>query len=310
MILKWWQRFPIRTRSNDMDEINMNESKNKTCLISLDVEEWFQVENFKGVIKESDWPVYTSSVLKNTQKLLLLFKKYDVRATFFLLGWIAEKLPELLTEIISSGHEIASHGYGHTLINKMKTADIMNDISKSKNIIEEITNTKVWGYRAPSFSINDELIEILGDLGFAYDSSYNPFSFNDRYGTLNTPMENVKDIFQLHNNLYEIPVSSVKILNKDIPISGGAYFRLIPFTVFKRMVKAKLKKVDLYTFYLHPWEIEPEQPRIKNIPLNYRIRHYTGLSRTKRKLEKLIIFLKQQGCQFLTMSDYIQQITK
>lgn len=293
-----------------MEEMKMDTRDIKTCLISLDVEEWFQVENFKRVINKSDWQGYKSSVMENTRNTLLLFKKYDVRATFFILGWIAERLPELVTEIVTSGHEIASHGYGHDLISNLENSEIYNDISKSKNIIEKISNIKVLGYRAPSFSISDQLIEILGDLGFKYDSSYNPFSLNDRYGTLNTPMRNAKDIYRLYNDLYEIPVSSLKLLKREIPISGGAYFRIIPFTIFSRMVKSKLQKEDLYTFYLHPWEIEPGQPRIRNIPFNYRFRHYTGLSRTKGKFEKLIVFLKNQGCQFLTMKDYINMIEK
>jgi len=278
----------------------------KYCLLTFDIEEWYQVENFKILIDYKDWHNKPSSVFTNTNRIIEILDDFNIKATFFILGWIAENYPDLVKFIHDNGHEIASHGYNHELVTSLDDKTVKSDIEKSKYLLENLIGDQLLGYRAPSFSIRDNLINILSELGFKYDSSFNPFQLNNRYGSLNLPTKKTGHIYQFANDLYEIPVSTLKVFNIDIPISGGAYFRLIPHRIFQKLVKIQLKKYNIYTFYLHPWELEPEQPRIKNIPINYRIRHYTGLSRTKIKLEKLIAFLKSQECKFLTMSEYIK----
>ncbi len=282
----------------------------KYCLFTFDVEEWFQVENFKSVIKRGDWENKQSSVQENTRKILDILKEHQIESTFFILGWIAEMFPKLIEDIKACGHEIASHGYKHDLVSTLDDQVIYDDVKKSRSILENIIGEKIIGYRAPSFSVTNNLINILSDLGFSYDSSYNPFQLNDRYGSITVPDKKTSHIYQLENGLYEVPASTIGLHRYEFPISGGAYFRLLPFTLFKSLVRYKIRQDNIYCFYLHPWELEPEQPRVTNIPLNYRLRHYTGLAKTTNKLNKLITCLKDDGCKFMTIQNYINTIVK
>jgi polysaccharide deacetylase family protein (PEP-CTERM system associated) len=286
----------------------MKEMPPKYCIFTFDIEEWFQVENLKESISKEDWNHKKSSVEQNTNKILSILSKYNIPATFFVLGWIAEKYPDLVRKIVSKGHEIACHGFGHDLIYKLKEKQIYDDILKSKKLLEDISGQEIIGYRAPSFSVNDILIEVLKRQDFKYDSSYSPFSLNKRYGKINRTMVKINNHFKFDNDLEEIPLSMLKIFNFDLPIAGGAYFRLLPYWLFRYFVKRKINRDRFYVFYLHPWEFEPDQPRIKNIRLNHRIRHYTGLKHTEQKMERLIQYLKDFNCKFLTMRDYVNEI--
>jgi polysaccharide deacetylase family protein (PEP-CTERM system associated) len=279
---------------------------NCSCALTFDIEEWFQVENLRDAIKKKDWWEIRSTVANNTHRIIEILEELEISATFFILGWVAEKAPELVRTINIHGHEIASHGSDHKLTYSLSDHDLQFDIQRSKSLLEEIIGKDVTGYRAPNFSVDERLIKILQHLGFRYDSSYNPFKLNKRYGTLQLPEQSEKTIYKLSNSFYEIPLSTVNLLGQHIPMAGGAYFRLFPSIIFNCLVKQKIKRDGFYNFYLHPWEFEPEQPRIKNIPLNYRIRHYTGLKKTGKKLEKLIVLLKSQGCEFVTLRDYVK----
>ncbi len=279
--------------------------KTKTCLLTFDIEEWFQVENLRNAIPKSDWDFQHSSVVNNTIKILNILKINDIKATFFVLGLVVEKNPEIVKMISQDGHEVASHGYGHDLTYNLDETQLFDDIKKSKEILEQLIGNKVVTYRAPNFSVNERLVKVLYNLGFKYDSSYNPFQLNSRYGKLENPEKTHNSIFKLKDDFFEIPLSTLKIHNQNIPMAGGAYFRIIPFFIFKQLAKMKLEKDGVYNFYLHPWEFEPEQPRIKKIKLNYRLRHYTGLKRTEIKFEKLIKYLRKQNCQFYTISEFI-----
>jgi len=284
----------------------MKNNTMKTCLITIDVEEWFQVHNFNNVISREDWDIRESSVVKNTSVILDILRKHNVQATFFVLGWVAEKFPDLIRKIIAGGHEVASHGYNHYLVHAQNYDAVRDDIIKSKQILEDAAGTKVIGYRAPSFSVDDKLIDILKDLSFLYDSSYNAFKLNQRYGSLDLPESNMNGIIQFKNGIYEIPVSSLRITGATVPIGGGAYFRLLPFTIFSRLAYIKLKSDNVYNFYLHPWEFEPEQPRIRNIRFDYKLRHYSGLEKTASKFEKFIQYLKKKNCKFITIQKYLE----
>ena len=286
----------------------MNKLKIKGCTLSFDVEEWFQVENLRGAIKKNEWESKTSSVEKNTDIIMEILSENNISATFFILGWIAEKNPNLVKVIARNGHEIASHGNTHDLTYDLSAEQLRTDISISKTKLENLIGNEISGYRAPNFSINDRLVDILIESGFKYDSSYNPFKLNKRYGSLNIPMSPIGDIYIINDTLYEIPLSTLGIFSLQFPIAGGAYFRLLPSFLFKQFVKKEIQKNNFYNFYLHPWEFEPGQPRIKNIKFNYKIRHYTGLKNTAKKFSQFILFLKGMNCEFLTMSNYISDL--
>jgi polysaccharide deacetylase family protein (PEP-CTERM system associated) len=285
----------------------MDSNNTKTCLLTFDVEEWFQVENLRAAIPRDDWAKYPSSVLKNTEQILTLLQKHNLTATFFILGWVAERQPETVRIIARQGHEIACHGYNHDLTMQLSDSELKADISNSKTILEKLSGQKISGYRAPNFSVNDRLINVLKETGFSYDSSLNLFKLNPRHGTITMKYSQKNSILALENGLFEIPISTLQYRSRHFPLGGGAYFRLMPLMLFSRLVKRKLIRDNLYNFYLHPWEFEPDQPRIKKIKLNYRIRHYTNLKKTAVKFEEFISILKDYGCAFATMNQYLSR---
>ena len=272
----------------------------------MDVEEWFQVENLKSAISCDNWETLKSSVALNIDHILELFLKHNVQATFFILGWVAERNPLMIKRIFDNGHEIASHGYGHRISGSLQNGLLREDIQKSKHILEDLTGIPITGYRAPNFSVNDEVIDIIKDLGFTYDSSYNPFQMHSRYGHFDRYTIRDSNIFNLGNGLFEIPIASYKFGRFHIPIGGGAYFRIFPYVLFKYLALAKGRRDGLYNFYTHPWEFEPDQPRINDISFNHRLRHYTGLKKTANRLEKLIAVFKQKDFKFITMQEYVK----
>jgi len=261
----------------------------ESCLLSFDIEDWFQVENLKGAIDKKDWKEKELRVDKNTQKLLQILDENNTKATFFVLGWIAERVPELIFDIAGKGHEIASHGCEHELLYEIGEKKFREDIQKSKEILKNITGKNPIGYRAPSFSITDWAIEILREEGFIYDSSLFPADFHDRYGKIEgLEVDPNKAVFKISENFYEITIPVLKFMNKKIPWGGGGYFRILPYQIYKRGIKKILNDYSSFLFYLHPWELDPTQPRIKKIKWHYKLRHYTGLKSTENKLRKLL----------------------
>ena len=255
-------------------------------IISIDVEDWFQVENLREQIPPSTWRQQEYRVERNTEILLDILSQCRVKATFFVLGWIAKKSKNLIRLIHSEGHEIASHGYGHILNSQLYNNKILNDLKLSKNILEDILGIRIIGYRAPSFSIDDNILELIAKADYLYDSSLNTFSLHGRYGSLplydyDKPFDFIKTNY---GTIMEIPVSNMKLNKYFVPWSGGGYFRIIPFPIFCRGVDLILKKTGVYSMYLHPWEIDDEQPRLRNLRLHYRLRHYINLKNTKSKL--------------------------
>jgi len=254
--------------------------------LSFDIEDWFQVENLKDAISFKQWEGCDLRVIQNTRRILSLLEKHQTRATFFVLGWIAEKCPSLIKEITAGGHEIASHGYGHELLYKLTPNEFYKDIKRSKEILESITATPILGYRAPSFSITPEskwAIDVLKDLGFTYDSSIFPTSFHNRYGfngSSSLP-------FRFGNGLFEIPLSTYRFGGANFPLAGGGYFRLFPYAYFRHFFQRLNKHGKPIVFYLHPWELDPGQPKMK-VRFNYRLRHYVNLEKTEKRLEKLL----------------------
>ena len=273
-------------------------------LITVDLEDWFQVENLRSIFPHDTWDECELRVVESTKRLLELFESYNVRATFFVLGWLAERLPELIRLIHEKGHEIASHGYNHVLCYELDDLELLRDIEKSKKILEGITSERVYGYRAPSFSINKILVRTLETLGFIYDSSFNDFNVHGRYGSLEGDWQIVKPgLLKNKKGLFELPISNLKFLGKTIPWGGGGYFRLIPLSIFNRGVKNILKKQGSYLFYCHPWEFDSKQPRVNSLCMNHRFRHYVGIN---RNLEKLNSFLNAfADNRFITCSQLV-----
>ena len=302
----------------------------KTILLTIDVEDWFQVENFKSYIPFSSWDFYELRVEKNVHRLLDLFDSFGsfphstlhapsslrpepkVRTTFFILSWIAERLPNLVREISGRGHEVASHGCNHELSNKMDLHALRNDLLQSKKHLEDIIGSQVYGYRAPSFSINNDVLALIQDCGYTYDSSYNSFALNKRYGTADLSESAKMGVaYKISDKLFEIPISNLEfnINNSKCPLpwGGGGYFRLIPLILFRHGVERILLEQDAYMFYMHPWEIDPGQPRVKNASPGYKFRHYINLNRTQNKLKKLIENFS--FCRFDTCQGYLDFCT-
>ncbi|BHH86300.1 XrtA system polysaccharide deacetylase [Desulforhopalus sp. 52FAK] len=277
-------------------------------LLTFDVEDWFQVENFKEYIPFSSWPSLEQRVNSNTFTLLDLLDDAPtkVEATFFILGWVAERHPDLVSEITKRGHEVASHGYNHKLCYQQTADELYSDLDRSKKLLEDITGQEVLGYRAPSFSITDEALTIVQKVGYTYDSSYNSYDKHGRYGTLTLPHAEKQNqpIHKVSPSFYEIPVSNLTLKGKIIPWGGGGYFRLLPSYLHRAGVSHILKENGCYTFYMHPWEIDPGQPRVKSAKAAFRFRHYINLSNTKKKLTHFIA--SQSKISFLSCSEFIK----
>lgn len=253
--------------------------------LTIDVEEYFQVEAFANEVSKDDWQLMTSRIEYQTKLILDLLAKTQSKATFFILGWVAQKHPDLVKEIATRGHEIASHGMMHTHISKQTQSQFAEDITQAKLLLEDIIGEQVDGYRAPSFSIsvdNDWAHDAIAQAGYKYSSSIYPVK-HDIYGAPECEIEP----FYLPNGLLEIPVSVGKVKGKNVPIAGGGYYRLMPYMLFKLLLKS-LQQNNHYMFYTHPWEFDPEQPRIKS---NWKseFRHYINQNKMLGKLEKLVL---------------------
>jgi polysaccharide deacetylase family protein (PEP-CTERM system associated) len=255
--------------------------------MSIDIEDWFQVENLREVIERDTWNERQLRVERNVDRMLELMADAGVRSTCFVLGWIAERCPSLIRRIAAEGHEIASHGYGHELLGVLSHDQFRADVERSKNLLEELTGTEVIGYRAPAFSITDWAIPILADLGFAYDSSAFPTIAHDRYGRL-TGMDASRPVVELRPGFHEICVSCLTLGSRGVPWGGGGYFRLIPYPVFRRGITRILRAGQPYVFYIHPWEIDPGQPRVDGLSRRSRFRHYVGLETCERRFGSLL----------------------
>lgn len=255
--------------------------------LSFDVEDWFNVENLREACPAGSWDSFELRVEANTDRILGLLAKHGAKATFFVLGWIAEKRPGLVKSIADAGHEVASHGYSHQLITRMTKESFRDDVERSKRLLEDITGLKVAGYRAPNFSITDSTawaLDILRGAGFEYDSSIFPTSFHDRYGFKNI---DGCGIFKFENGLAEIPLSVYRIAGFNFPVAGGAYFRLLPYAALRAAYRGMNRGGKPFVFYLHPWEMDEGQPRV-DVKASYRLRHYGNIARTAHKMERLL----------------------
>jgi polysaccharide deacetylase family protein (PEP-CTERM system associated) len=257
--------------------------------MSVDVEDYFHVSAFDGVVPRRDWERMPSRVVANTERLLALFDEFRVRATFFVLGWVGERFPALVKSIAGRGHEIASHGYGHRLVYDQTLHAFREDVRRSKGLLEDISGGRVAGYRAPSYSITPRslwALDVLLEEGYEYDASIFPIR-HDRYGI---PVSGRRPyvIRRQIGTLVEIPGSTTRIAQMNLPVAGGGYFRLLPYW-WTRWGIARINRLERLpaVFYLHPWEIDPEQPKLPADRLG-RFRHYTNLSQTEQRLRRLL----------------------
>lgn len=257
--------------------------------MSIDVEDWFHVENLRPVIARDTWDSRELRVERNTDRMLELMARHEVKCTCFVLGWVAERCPRLIQRIAAAGHEIASHGYGHELIYNLSRERFRQDILRANGLLEDLTGAKIRGYRAPSFSITDWAIDVLAESGLEYDSSAFPTVAHDRYGRL-TGMVAGQSLVELREGFTEICVSCLNVRGRGIPWGGGGYFRMIPYPVFRRGVTRILESGQPYVFYIHPWEIDPGQPRMsrRGLRRSHWFRHYVNVARCEARWDKLL----------------------
>jgi polysaccharide deacetylase family protein (PEP-CTERM system associated) len=258
--------------------------------MTVDVEDYFQVSAFEPVIERSQWDQLDHRVENNTRNILDLFAKNGIKATFFTLGWVAERYPDLIRRIVREGHELACHGYEHIRVTEQTPEQFRQDIIKAKKLLEDIAGAEVKGYRAASYSINKAnqqwAHEILSEAGFHYSSSVYPVK-HDLYGIPDAPRFAYHPL--VNQSLLEIPITTIPVYQKNIPCGGGGFFRFYPYGFSRwaiRRINQKEKQSAI--FYFHPWEIDPGQPRQHNIPLKTRFRHYLNLGRMEQRLEKLL----------------------
>ena len=257
-------------------------------VVSVDVEDYFHAEAFSSVTNRSLWNSYTSRVEANTRRLLELLASLDVHGTFFVVGWVAERFPGLVREIAAGGHELGCHSYWHRLIYKLDPAEFREDTRRAKDVIEQIWGQAVNVYRAPTYSVIDRSVwalEILAELGFSSDSSIYPIH-HDRYGMPDAPRAPFR--FQTPSGpLTEFPLTTFRLAGHNLPVGGGGYLRLLP-KMYTRLGLNQVQKEGLpVVIYIHPWEVDPEQPRLP-VSLSTRLRHYTNLSRTFERLRSLL----------------------
>lgn len=256
--------------------------------LTIDVEEHFQVHAFERVVNRSTWDRYASRVTANTRRILALLAEYDVRATFFVLGWVADRHPDLVKEIAARGHELATHGYWHELVYRQTPDEFAADLCQSLEAIGRACNgLQPLGYRAPSFSITEQslwALDVLRDHGIIYDSSIFPLAAHDRYGIKNAS----RFANKTHSGLWEFPVSTIRLGKQNWPVAGGGYFRLFPLWITRHAMHRLNAQKHPAVVYLHPWEFDPDQPRIPGAPWLSRFRHYVNIGKTESRLKALL----------------------
>ncbi len=259
-------------------------------VFSVDVEDYFQVEAFTSVVERSSWENYATRVEANTDRVLELLARRGVRGTFFVLGWVASRYPGIVRAIASQGHEIASHGMTHRLIYRQSVDEFRRETIDSKALLEDQCQKPVIGYRAATYSITKQslwALDVLCDAGFLYDSSIFPV-WHDKYGIPDAPRLPHRMKTPNDQEIVEYPITVLQRGGVRIPIAGGGYFRLFPYAFTKWALKSVNRDGQDFVFYMHPWEIDPDQPRIPDASMKSRFRHYLNLRRCEPRLEQLL----------------------
>jgi len=258
--------------------------------LTFDIEEYFHAEVFARTLSPEEWPSLASRVVDTTERLLDILDYADVRATFFVLGWIADRYPTLVQDIAGRGHEIACHGYGHQMIHRQSRLEFAKDLQQAKTAIEDAAGVAVIGYRAPTFSVVRETLwslEVLWEAGFLYDSSIFPIA-HDRYGIPDAPRFPHRVPITNGHGIAEFPLSTISVLGRRLPVAGGGYFRLLPYRVTRRAIRhLNDRERQPAIVYLHPWELDVHQPRVRVGWLS-RFRHSVNTHSTEGKLRRLL----------------------
>ena len=276
-----------------------------TNALTIDVEDYFQVSALAPYIPRDQWDSRECRVERNVDRILQMLGERQTRATFFTLGWIAERYPHLVRRIVHGGHEVASHGYGHERASDLNAADFSADVGRAKKMLEDISGHEVKGYRAPSFSIgagNLWAFDCLERAGYRYSSSIYPIR-HDHYGMPDAP----RFAHRVRSGLLELPVTTARFFNRNWPASGGGYFRLLPYPL-SRWLLQKVNELDRQAaiFYFHPWEIDAGQPRIPGISAKTRFRHYVNLQHTEGRLRRLLADFKWGRMDEVFLVDHAQ----
>ena len=255
--------------------------------LTIDVEDYFQVSAMAPYVARRDWDGQESRVEQNVDRILVLLEENGTRATFFTLGWVAERYPKLVRRIVDGGHELASHGFAHRRASEQSPEAFFSDIHLAKIVLEDVAGVEVKGYRAPSFSIGSEnawAFECIERAGYRYSSSIYPIQ-HDHYGTHDAP----RFTHDVREGLLEVPLTTMRLFGRNWPAAGGGYFRLMPYSVSRWLLR-RVNRVDEQPaiFYFHPWEIDTEQPRIVGIDAKTRFRHYLNLHRMEDRLRQLL----------------------
>ena len=273
--------------------------------LTIDVEDYYHVAALAPSISRNSWDERESRVVDNTRKLLAIFEEFDVRATFFVLGWVAERHPHLVKEIAARGHEIGCHGFSHRVVYEQSPEEFREETRRSKDLLENLIGSEVLGYRAASFSITSKslwALDILVELEFAYDSSIFPVR-HDRYGIPDAERAPHRISTPKERSIAEWPLSTAQVLGCRLPLAGGGYFRLLPYWFSRRgLASINTRERRPFIFYLHPWEIDPAQPRVPAGRLS-RFRHYTNLEKCEERLRRLL-----HEFRFSTARDGLEQL--
>jgi len=255
--------------------------------LTIDVEDYFQVSALAPYISRSEWEATPCRVERNVDVILRLLAERGAHATFFTLGWIADRYPHLARRIADAGHEVASHGYGHQRASELDCEAFLADIRLAKAVLEDVTGEEVKGYRAPSFSIgraNEWAFDCIGEAGYRYSSSIYPIQ-HDHYGMPDAP----RFAYRSREGLLEVPITTTRLFSRNWPAGGGGYFRLMPYAVSRWFIR-RVNEVDRQSaiFYFHPWEVDPDQPRVPGVDAKTRFRHYLNLDRMEGRLRCLL----------------------
>lgn len=275
--------------------------------LTIDVEDYFQVSAMAPYIARSEWDRCECRVERNVDRILALLAERGIHATFFTLGWIAERYPALVRRIVAQGHELASHGYGHQRVTDLDESAFRDDVTRAKGMLEDLSGVQVLGYRAPSFSIgasNLWALDVLEQAGYRYSSSIYPVQ-HDHYGMPDAP----RFAYRPRAGLLEVPPTTLRVFNRNLPSSGGGYFRLFPYALSRWMLQSvNQRDGESAIFYFHPWEIDPDQPRVAGIDLKTRFRHYVNLQRNEAKLCRLLDDLRWDRMDRIFLRDQSQAL--
>ena len=255
---------------------------------AIQQKDWFHAENVRASLPTHDWDRLESRLEPNVHELLDILAAARVRSTFFVLGWVAERYPAVVQRIVDDGHEIASHTYLHRNLNQLTPDEIKEELGRSKDRLEQVAGSEVLGVRAPNFSVSDLVLDLVAEAGYRYDSSYFGFTQHDRYGQISATVPPGATVTEIRPGLLEIQMTRVPIATIHVPWAGGAYFRLIPYPVFRWGVAKHLRSNPWFTFYFHPWELDPDEIPPAGMPRTLRFRAYTGRGRTRRDLRRLV----------------------